>query len=230
MNGWDDFAESYAEHAGDSIHNAHYDRPTVLGLLTPVNGRDVLDGGCGPGFYAEELLRRGARVTALDGSAEMVRLARRRLGTRAPVRHHDLARPLHWLADETFDLAVLALVIHHLDDRVGVLRELHRVLRPDGRLVVSTHHPTTDWLRLGGSYFDVEKVDEVWHEGEWPVSYWRQPLARSCEEFADAGFLIELLAEPVPTGELRDRDAGAYAELSRRPAFIAFRLVKAAGR
>ncbi len=62
-------------------------------------------------------------------------------------RAHDLARPLDWREDARFDAAILALVIHHIDDRVAVLRELHRLLKPGGVLVVSTHHPTPRWRR-----------------------------------------------------------------------------------
>ena len=58
---YDQIAEFYERHAAESAYNAHYDRPAVLELVGDVEGLDVLDAGCGPGLYAEELLRRGAR-------------------------------------------------------------------------------------------------------------------------------------------------------------------------
>jgi SAM-dependent methyltransferase len=91
------------------------------------------------------------------------------------------------LEDESFDAAVMALVIHHRDDRTAALRELWRELRPGSPLVVSNHHPTSDWLRLGGSYFEKERVEEDWHEGRWRVRYWRMPLQQLSAEFADSG-------------------------------------------
>lgn len=198
----------------------------MLALLGDVRGLRVLDAGCGPGLYAADLVARGADVVGVDASAEMVRLARARVATGAEFRVHDLASPLDWLDGGCFDVALLALVIHHVDDRVGLLRELHRVLRPGGVLVVSTHHPTSDWVRLGGSYFTTEKLDELWQQGRWHVRFWRQPLTSTCEEFAEAGFLIERLVEPRPVAEMAERFPEDYAKLRRQPGFIDFRLRK----
>jgi hypothetical protein len=61
-------------------------------------------------------------------------------------------------------------------------------------------HPTGDWLRHGGSYFDVRPVRETWSKG-WQVHYWLAPLQVTCEEIYQAGFLIERLLEPRPTPE-----------------------------
>ena len=185
----------------------------------------MLDAGCGPGLYAEELLARGADVVGIEESPEMVRLARERLGTDVEVHVQDLASPLDGLADQSFDAALLALVIHHVLDRTAALRELHRVLRPGARLVVSTHHPTADWLRLGGSYFTQERIEEVWR-GSWHVRYFRQPLSKTCDEFADAGFLIERVVEPLPSPSMAEEFPDDFAKLSREPAFMTFRLLK----
>jgi 2-polyprenyl-3-methyl-5-hydroxy-6-metoxy-1,4-benzoquinol methylase len=75
-------APSYAARADDKPHNAFYDRPAVLSLLPDIQGRDVLDAGCGPGAYAQVLLERGARVFALDASPSMLRLAQERIAQR----------------------------------------------------------------------------------------------------------------------------------------------------
>ena len=139
----------------------------------------VFDAGCGPGLYAEELVRRGARaVVGVDASPTMVELAHDRAQERATFRVHDLQSPIEWLEPASFDLALMALVIHHLDDRAAALREMHRILRPDGALVVSTHHPTSDWVHRGGSYFTVSVIEETWSRG-WNVRFWRMPLTQN---------------------------------------------------
>jgi len=220
------FARDYEEHAAKSAYNALYDRPTVLELCGDVRGLRVFDAGCGPGLYAEELLARGAHeIEGVDASETMVSLARKRVPERASFRVHDLQQPLSWIETSSFDLAVMALVIHHLDDRTAALRELHRILRPDGALVVSTHHPTSDWLRQGGSYFDVTVIAETWKR-DWYVRFWRLPLTQTVAEFHDAGFVIERLIEPRPAPEMAEQYPDDYVELQNEPAFIAFRLTK----
>ena len=227
---YDEMAAIYAEHASDSVYNAHYDRPAVLELVDDVAGVRVLDAGCGPGLYAEELVRRGADLVAVDASEPMVELARARLGDRAQVLQADLSEPLPF-ADATFDLIVCALVIHHLDDREACLREFFRVLKAGGRAVVSTQHPTTDWLRKGGSYFDVKREHDIWHRGEreFTISFWREPLTSFCESIARAGFLIDRLVEPLPAPSMRERSPEDWEKLRREPGFLVVRLLKRPG-
>uniref|UniRef100_UPI0013A57A5B class I SAM-dependent methyltransferase n=1 Tax=Pseudomonas aeruginosa TaxID=287 RepID=UPI0013A57A5B len=122
----------------------------LLELLGDIAGSRVLDAGCGSGLYAEELLRRGAEVIALDKSAQLLDIARARLGEQVQWVRHDLTEPLHWLPDRSVDHVLMALVIHSLEDPVPALREIHRVLRDTGSVVLSTHHPASDWHRLGG--------------------------------------------------------------------------------
>jgi SAM-dependent methyltransferase len=220
---YDAFADEFLDHAKDGFFNAYYDRPACLALLGDVAGRRVLDAACGPGLYAAELIRRGAQVVGFDQSPRMVEISRARAG-QGEFRVHDLADPIAWLPDGSVDLALCALAIEYVDDRVSALSELRRVLRPGGALVLSRQHPTGDWLRHGGSYFDVRTVEETWSKG-WTVRYWLAPLEKTCEEIFAAGFVIERLLEPRPVPEAAALDPEEYERLAREPrGFMAFRL------
>lgn len=221
---YDVFADEFSEHARSNLYNAHYDRPACLGLLGDVAGKTVLDAACGPGFYAEELAARGARVTGFDQSPRMVELSAARVPG-GSFRTHDLAAPLDWLPDAAVDLVLLALALEYVDNRTRALSELRRVLRPGGALVLSRMHPTGDWLRHGGNYFQPRIIDETWSAG-WQVRWWLSPLEQTCEELHDAGFLIERLVEPRPVEAAAQMDPEKYELLRSAPVgFLAIRAI-----
>jgi SAM-dependent methyltransferase len=217
-------ADRYSRHAADGFYNAHYDRPAGLELLGDVDGLHVLDAACGPGYYAAELLSRGARVTGLDNSPRMVELCHQLPA--GEFRVHDLNDPLSWLPDGSVDRVLCALVYEYVDNRAGMLREFRRVLRPDGALVLTCLHPIGNWLRHGGSYFDSDVVDEYWGGNlDMRVRFWVEPLEATCALIADAGFVIERLTEPRPRPEGAAIDPERYERMSTEPrGFIAFRL------
>lgn len=221
---YDVFADEFLEHARSGLYNAHYDRPACLSLLGDVAGTTVLDAACGPGLYAEELTSRGAAVIGFDQSPRMAELARQRVPA-GQFRVHDLANPLDWLADQSVDAVLFALALEYVDDRIAALRELRRVLRPEGTLVLSRQHPTGDWLRHGGNYFRTRVIEETWSRG-WRVRYWLTPLEQTCEELHEAGFLIERLLEPRPMSAAADIDRDTYDRLTREPTgFLAIKAV-----
>lgn len=218
------FADEFLDHARDGLFNAHYDRPACMALLGDVADVTVLDAACGPGLYAHELSRRGARVIGFDQSPRMVELARQRV-PEGDFRVHDLCHSLEWLEDRSVDRVLFALAVEYVDDRIAALRELRRVLRPDGVLVLSRLHPTGDWIRHGGNYFEPRVIEETWSRG-WRVRYWLTSLEQTCEELHQAGFLIERLLEPRPTAAAAAISREQHDRLHREPTgFLAIRAV-----
>lgn len=220
----DDLAEWFAGHASTSAFNAQLDRPAVLDLVGDVRGLRVLDLGCGAGHLAAELVGRGAQVVGVDGSGRLLRHAGALLGDGAELHRHDLEEPLLFAADASFDGVVAALVLHHVDARAQLLGEVARVLRPGGWFVVSTHHPTADWRRLGGSYFAHERVALPLASGRFSVPAWRMPLQDLLDELTAPGLVLDRLLEPRPLPALAAADPETYERLCTEPAFIAVRL------
>ena len=106
---------------------------TFLGWLGVPNGLRWVDVGCGNGAFTEELIAlcAPAAVTALDPSGDQLAYARKRPGTKmADFRAGDAqALPL---GDDSFDVAVMALVIPFLPDPAKGIAEMARVVRPGG--------------------------------------------------------------------------------------------------
>ena len=99
---YDEFAEAYSADNEVNLLNGHYERPAILSLAGDVDGRRILDVGCGSGPLSAALRDRGAIMTGFDLSTAIIDLARRRLGEDADLTVADLAKPLPY-ADAAFD-------------------------------------------------------------------------------------------------------------------------------
>jgi ubiquinone/menaquinone biosynthesis C-methylase UbiE len=120
---------AFATASGPSAIDAVFD------AVAEAEPRRVLEVGCGPGELAERIARDlDADVVALDQSERMVELTRAR-GV------HAILGDVHELPfeDGSFDCAVAAWMLYHVDDLDRGVSELARVLRPGGRLVASTN-------------------------------------------------------------------------------------------
>jgi ubiquinone/menaquinone biosynthesis C-methylase UbiE len=108
----------------------------------PASAR-VFEVGCGTGdFWLQNIERipEGVQITLSDASAAMVDRARVSLGPRGSSMNFetvDVLRVPH--GDASFDLLIANHMLYHVADRARALRELHRVLRPGGRLYVTTN-------------------------------------------------------------------------------------------
>ena len=134
----------FARHAAewDTLRLLHgADEPVEAALLQALDGHGagaLLDVGTGTGRMAELLASRAERVTALDKSPEMLRIARARLQSLPAdkvslVQGDFMALPF---ADSMFDTVLFHQVLHYAQDPGTVLAEAARVLRPAGRIAV----------------------------------------------------------------------------------------------
>lgn len=113
----------------------------IAGLGLPA-GAAILDAGCGSGRNMVELARHGS-VTGVELSGPSVELARAR-GAGEVVEGSVLEMPFE---ESSFDLTVSLDVIEHLEDDVAALKELRRVTKPGGALLVTV--PAYQWLWSG---------------------------------------------------------------------------------
>lgn len=118
----------------------------LLTRIGPLSGLRILDAGCGDGVLAVELSRRGADVTGMDRSDDMIAAAKARAEAENVFPHfeHGEAAALPF-ADGTFDIVTAVTVLCFVKDADQAVREMTRVLKPGGRLVLGDLSATSLW-------------------------------------------------------------------------------------
>jgi SAM-dependent methyltransferase len=199
--------------------------PSLLELIPPP-GRLTVDVGCGEGRVARVLRERGHTVVGVESSPALVEAA----------READPGFDVHLagaeripLADRAADLVVASMVLQSLDDPEAVMREIARVLGPDGKLCATFVHPfsTLADLDAGASYFEaVRFADRLEREGGGMTFHdVHRPLDEYMRLFEGAGFMIEAVREPQPS----DEHVVAFPEAAawrHRPLFLQVRALR----
>jgi len=208
---YEQLAENYNLQIDHKPHNAYYDRPNTLSLIEQSNGKKILDAACGPGKYAEILIKEGADVIGFDFSPKMVEYAKERNPEQGHFFVHDLTKPLDMLSPEQFD------------------HEFHRVLKPKGQLIISIEHPFFEYQYFNSEkYFEVEHIKETWSGFSKPVEVnsYRRPLFECISPLTSNGFAIDKLIEPLPTKEFERADPKRFEKLMKFPSFMCIRAIK----
>jgi toxoflavin synthase len=224
-------------------------RPPTLSLCGDVRGLTLLDLGCGEGYCARELKKRGAgRIFGMDLSLSMVQAARQKERSEPLGIEYDQgdATDLSRFSAESFDLVVAMFLFNYLDVAATerTLSEVHRVLRPGGRLVMAVPHPSLPFLRPVEPpfYFDVgDKGYFTARDGRFPGRIWKRDgtslEVQVCHKtfqdyftaFASAGFdHMPTVRELHATPEIHAVDPTFFRPLGETPLHVAFSLVKLA--
>ncbi len=116
----------------------------IMDMLAPERRDRILDAGCGTGVFTENYLQQGACVTGVDLSIEMLRhgVGKPGLGRLLPAVADMRRLPF---ADGTFDKTVSVTAIEFVADGRRAVRELLRVTRRGGRLVIATLNRLSPW-------------------------------------------------------------------------------------
>ncbi|MEO8209709.1 MAG: class I SAM-dependent methyltransferase [bacterium] len=222
-----EFAQSYSNKIEYNSHNALYERPATLSLLPDVKGKKVLDAGCGPGKYSEWLVDKGAIVTAIDYSDEMISHTKEKVGDKATVIKANLNLPLDLFKDEEFDVITSSMVIHYLKDWRSLFSEFNRILKKEGVLIFSTSHPFEEFYNHSdGNYFETELLTEDWPSYGIEMNFFRRPLTEIFKVLKECDFRFDEMLEPQPIEECREKFPDVYEILSRKPWIICFRAIK----
>jgi SAM-dependent methyltransferase len=225
---WDQNARAWASslRAGHDLINENFGVPVFLESLGEIDGLEVLDAGCGEGRSSRQLAVRGARVTGIDISREMIahalsQEAENPLGISYQVASCADRGQFH---DRQFDLVSSFMAMMDMNDLDKALGEFHRIIRPGGRLAIMIRHPChftpgfsilknrldeRSALTVSG-YFGRLPYMERWQfpaqtEGAFDVPRFPYTLSDYVNGLLVNGFELASLSEPKPTDEMCSR-------------------------
>ena len=214
---WRAHADDWAAWASTPDHDVffwRYNLPAFLELVPPAPvGGLTLDVGCGEGRLGRVLAGLGHCVFGIDAATPLARQASRAQPP-VPAAAADAADlPIR---SDAVALAVSSMVLMDVDDLNAVLREVARVLVVGGRLCFSILHP----LATCGDFVDADDDESAFlvslpypesrryqetmdRNGLWMTFHSEhRPIETYVDALAGAGFVVELLREPVPADDV----------------------------
>jgi ubiquinone/menaquinone biosynthesis C-methylase UbiE len=173
------------------------EKEAIFALLPNLEERLVLEVGCGTGNISLALARRGARVVGVDVSGPMLAVAERKARRQgfAPVWIRGLAGFLPF-AETSFDGVISILALDFIPDRPGAVREMVRVLRPGGFLVLALLNRYSLWT--------LKRTLRAWFK----PSLWREV------NFTTPGELRQLIQAHPDLEDLRTDEAVYFPPLT----------------
>jgi len=215
--------------------------PYIFKLIGDVRGKKILDAGCGGGFYSLWLSEKGAKVLGIDGSKEMIKIAKRKASRKrldAKFVVGDISDLK--IEDDVFDLVLSTLVLMDVKELDKAASELVRVAKNRGDIIVSIQHPiltASDWERKSGqklfrkmdNYFVERELEATWeNEKKDPVSfmYYHRSLQAYIQPFLERGCVLTNFIEPYPYKMYKILNPREYEDTRRIPHFIIFKFRK----
>lgn len=234
---------------GDDTYQEKLIKPNLLRILNPQKGEDILDVGCGQGFFARAVAGQGAKVVGIDISGELIRLAKQQAGP-GEIYLVLPAENMKGLANNRFDAAICVLALQNIKNLQPAVLEISRVLKPGGRAVLVLNHPAfripsaSSWGfddKSGARYRRVDKylseifqnVDMTQGVADPKKKIFTQSFHRSLQvyfkAFAKAGLVVSRLEEWVSDRRSDSGPRQKAEDLARReiPLFMCLELKKA---
>lgn len=169
----------------------------TLKLLGHVEGKRILDLGCGAGHNAIALAHQGAKVIGVDESSDQIadaRAAAEREGVKLELHHAPLAE-LAFVRADTIDAVVSAFGLAAVEDIDRVFRQVDRVLRPEHHFVLSMPHPAF-------ALIDPDDPERRVHRSYWDSAHIGADVPRTVSalftSLGRANFRVDTVLEPQP--------------------------------
>jgi len=207
---WDNVANWYDNLIkNDNSYQNKVILPNILRLLDIRPGNEILDLGCGTGFFANEFQKNGAKVIGVDIGKELIDIAKK--------NYKDIkfivsdSSNLKFIDDNSIDKITIILALQNIENIKDTINECYRILKNNGMLFIVLNHPVlripkkTSWIieknnisRRIDQYLTESKIKIEMHPGlknnKYTVSFHR-PLQTYFKILDNSGFYIKRLEE-----------------------------------
>lgn len=206
-------------------------------MFPDLNGKTVLDLGCGYGWHCKYAVECGAKqVLGIDQSENMVRTAKEK-NSAPEIQYEVCGIDEYSYPENTYDCVVSNLVLHYIEDLNEVYKNVHKALKENGVFIFNIEHPT-----FTGSAGQCWVCDEEGKPLYWPVDNYYYPgvretiflgqkvtkqhhtLTQILNGLLESGFRIEKIQEAMPSQDMLDIP-GMKDEM-RRPMMLLVRAKK----
>ncbi|HZX61805.1 MAG TPA: class I SAM-dependent methyltransferase [Bacteroidales bacterium] len=229
MDNYNAIADNYNEFEQNAITLWHLGYPVVTDLLGNINGKSVLDYGCGTGTFSRFLQSKKASVTGVDVSENMIEVAKSNSSDK--IAYYPISSGgLDFIPDNMFDFVVSNFVLCTVPSRREIsmiLDQIYRVLKKGGLFVFMN----SNWDKSNGKEFISFKLEYcndlvaghpvtaiiksdppiMLHDYFWPIAEYRKLLQES-------GFRINAMREKIAEGDdvrwLDEREFPPYYVIS----------------
>lgn len=197
----------------DCNANDLIEQPAMRKLLPNLNGKSVLDLGCGYGHNCLDFVTRGAeRVVGIDISEKMLAVAKEE-SAHSKIEYRNMSMTDISELDEKFDFIYSSLAFHYVKDFDAFAKDMYSVLNAGGQLLFSQEHPIITATVDGAGHFNKDEngnrisytFSNYNQSGERKIHWYVDGVVKYHRTFSDiitalakAGFMIEEVCEPVP--------------------------------
>jgi ubiquinone/menaquinone biosynthesis C-methylase UbiE len=228
------FFEKYSSLRDSGVtYNDFVEQPAIKSLISSLEGKSVLDLGCGDGGFAKYCIDNGAtNVVGVDISSNMINQAR------VENKHENIKYLCMSIEDldlpnENYDLIISSLAIHYIDDYPALLMKVNGLLQKNGEFIFSMEHPIVtarkemnNWVKDKDGNKLHWALDDYQEEGKreqrWymdGVIKYHRTISTLLNGLIEAGFTIKKIIEPqsIPAGI---QQMPKIINEKRRPSFI----------
>lgn len=206
-------------------------------LFPPLEGKTVLDLGCGYGWHCAYAVEQGAeKVLGLDLSRKMIEEAERR-NSDDKIEYRVCGMEEYEYPEGVWDCAVSNLALHYIENLDGVFKKVYKTLKPDGVFIFNIEHPVftsgvgQDWVYDDDGRPKYWPVDDYFKPGERVTHFLgcevikqHHTLTQILMGLLNSGFELKAVREVEPPEEMMDIP-GMRDEL-RRPMMLLVKAVK----